>query len=320
MKIDLFIVYLVFSIIIAYFFPYLAIYQDGFVLDTITSIGVSLIFFFYGLKLSFVQIKSGLKNWRLHVAVQLATFIIFPLIVLFFRPFIGEFISENTWIGFFFLAALPSTVSSSVVMVSVAKGNIPAAIFNASISGLIGVVITPLWMSLFLDFTTENVLLDVYGGLMLEIILPVIVGLFLQKYWRFWASRHSKKLSSFDKTVILLIVYSSFAHSFENGIFSTLSNQYLLQLFVAVVLLFVLIYGLLYFLCKYVLKFNESDQITALFCGSKKSLTHGSVFGKFIFMNNPYAGLYFLPLMIYHAFQIFIITFIAQRYHKMRVE
>lgn len=320
MKIDLFIVYLVFSIIIAYFFPYLAIYQDGFVLDTITSIGVSLIFFFYGLKLSFVQIKSGLKNWRLHVAVQLATFIIFPLIVLFFRPFIGEFISENTWIGFFFLAALPSTVSSSVVMVSVAKGNIPAAIFNASISGLIGVVITPLWMSLFLDFTTENVLLDVYGGLMLEIILPVIVGLFLQKYWGFWASRNSKKLSSFDKTVILLIVYSSFAHSFENGIFSTLSNQYLLQMFVAVVLLFVLIYGLLYFLCKYVLKFIESDQITALFCGSKKSLTHGSVFGKFIFMNNPYAGLYFLPLMLYHAFQIFIITFIAQRYHKMRVE
>jgi sodium/bile acid cotransporter 7 len=272
------------------------------------------------LKLSFEQIKSGLKNWKLHLVVQLATFIIFPLIVLLSRPLIGEFISENTWIGFFFLATLPSTVSSSVVMVSVAKGNVPAAIFNASISGLIGVAITPLWMSLFLDFTTENVLMDVYGGLILEIILPVIVGLLLQNYWGSWASRHSKKLSSFDKSVILLIVYSSFAHSIENGIFSTLSNRYLFQLFVAVILLFGLIYVLLYFLCKYILKFNEADQITALFCGSKKSLTHGSVFGKFIFMNNPYAGLYFLPLMIYHAFQIFIITFIAQRYHKKRVE
>ena len=316
MKIDLFIVYLVFSIIVAYFFPHLAIYEDGIVLNTITSIGVSLIFFFYGLKLSFEQIKSGLKNWKLHFLVQLATFVIFPLIVLLFRPMIGEFISENTWIGFFFLAALPSTVSSSVVMVSVAKGNVPAAIFNASISGLIGVAITPLWMSLFLDFTTENVLVDVYGGLMLEIILPVFVGLTLQKYWGSWATRYSKKLSSFDKAVILLIVYSSFAHSFENGIFSTLSNQYLFLLFVAVALLFVLIYMLLCFLSKYILQFSEEDQITALFCGSKKSLTHGSVFGKFIFMNNPYAGLYFLPLMIYHAFQIFIITFIAQRYHS----
>lgn len=316
MKIDLFIVYLIFSIIVAYFFPHLAIYHDGEVLDILTSVGVSLIFFFYGLKLSFEQIKSGLKNWKLHIVVQLATFLIFPLFVLLFRPLIGDFISENTWVGFFFLATLPSTVSSSVVMVSLAKGNVPAAIFNASISGLIGVALTPLWMSLFLDFTTENVLVDVYGGLLLEIILPVIVGLLLQKYWGTWAARHSKQLSSFDKTVILLIVYSSFAHSFENGVFSTLSNQYLFQLFVAVILLFVLVYSLLYVLCKYVLKFNEADQITALFCGSKKSLTHGSVFGKFIFMNNPYAGLYFLPLMIYHAFQIFIITFIAQRYHK----
>lgn len=316
MKIDLFIVYLLLSIFVAYFFPQLAIYEGGALLDAITSIGVSLIFFFYGLKLSFDQIKSGLKNWKLHVVVQLATFVIFPLVVLLFRPFVGTLISENTWIGFFFLAALPSTVSSSVVMVSLAKGNIPAAIFNASISGLIGVLITPLWMSLFLDFTTENVLADVYVGLILEIILPVILGLLLQKYWGHWASKHSKKLSNFDKSIILLIVYSSFAHSFENGIFSTLGAIFLVELFVAVIFLFVLAYSILYFLSKYILQFSLEDQITALFCGSKKSLTHGSVFGKFIFMNNPYAGFFFLPLMIYHAFQIFIITFIAQHYHN----
>lgn len=316
MKIDLFIVYLLLSIFVAYFFPQLAIYEGGVLLDAITSIGVSLIFFFYGLKLSFDQIKSGLKNWKLHVVVQLATFVIFPLVVLLFRPFVGTLISENTWIGFFFLAALPSTVSSSVVMVSLAKGNIPAAIFNASISGLIGVLITPLWMSLFLDFTTENVLVDVYGGLILEIILPVILGLLLQKYWGHWASKHSKKLSNFDKSIILLIVYSSFAHSFENGIFSTLGAIFLVELFVAVILLFVLVYSILYLLSKYILQFSLEDQITALFCGSKKSLTHGSVFGKFIFMNNPYAGFFFLPLMIYHALQIFIITFIAQCYHN----
>ncbi|GAL78303.1 sodium/bile acid symporter family [Algibacter lectus] len=52
-------------------------------------------------------------------------------------------------VGVLFLAALPSTVSSSVVMVSMAKGNIPAAIFNASISGIIGVALTPLWMGAF---------------------------------------------------------------------------------------------------------------------------------------------------------------------------
>lgn len=316
MKFDFFIVYLLLSIIVAYFFPQLAIYGDGVFLDTLTSVGVSLIFFFYGLKLSFDQIKTGLRNWKLHLVVQLSTFLLFPLIVLLFRPFIGVFLSEHTWMGFFFLAALPSTVSSSVVMVSLAKGNVPAAIFNASISGLIGVAITPLWMSLFLDFTTENVLLDVYAGLMIEIILPVLVGLLLQRFWGGWANRNSKVLSNFDKSVILLIVYGSFAHSFQSGVFATLSNAFVIELFVAVILFFMLIYALLYLLCKFVFKFSIEDTITALFCGSKKSLTHGSVFGKFIFLNNPYTGIYFLPLMIYHAFQIFVITFIAQRYGK----
>lgn len=316
MKFDFFIVYLLISIVIAYFFPHLAIYRDGAVLEILTSVGVSLIFFFYGLKLSFQQIKSGLSNWKLHVVVQLSTFLLFPILVLLFRPFIGIFLSEHSWMGFFFLAALPSTVSSSVVMVSLAKGNVPAAIFNASISGLIGVVITPLWMSLFLDFTTENVLFDVYAGLMLEIILPVVLGLLLQRFWGGWATKNSKMLSNFDKSVILVIVYSSFAHSFDNGVFDTLSRAFVIELFVAVIFLFILVYALLYILCKYVLYFSLPDMITTLFCGSKKSLTHGSVFGKFIFMNNPYTGIYFLPLMIYHAFQIFIITFIAQRYSK----
>lgn len=320
MKIDLFIVYLLISILVAYFFPDLATYRDGALLNVMTSVGVSLIFFFYGLKLSFDQIKSGLKNWKLHVIVQLATFLLFPLLVLSFRSFVDSYISEHMWMGLFFLAALPSTVSSSVVMVSLAKGNVPAAIFNASISGLIGVVVTPLWMSLFLDFKTENVLADVYGGLVLEIIFPVVLGLILQRFWGKWATKYSKVLSSFDKFVILLIVYSSFAHSFGSGVFSTLSTVYLVKLFVVILFIFCLIYSLLYFLSKYVLQFKEEDQIAVLFCGSKKSLTHGSVFGKFIFLHNPYAGLYFLPLMIYHALQIFIITFIAQWYHNKNVK
>src|SRR5690606_40164966 len=126
-----------------------------------------------------------------------------------------------------------------------------------------------------------------------------------------WATKNSKMLSNFDKSIILLIVYSSFAHSFQSGVFATLSNAYVIELFAAVALFFTLVYALLYLLCKFVFRFSIEDTITALFCGSKKSLTHGSVFGKFIFLNNPYIGIYFLLLMIYHAFQIFLFSFIV---------
>lgn len=303
-------------IVLAYFFPQLYEWRAGKGLEMITTIGVSLIFFFYGLKLSFKQIKDGLSNWKLHVLVQFSTFLLFPLVLLPFYPFIKTSIQHDFWLSFFFLAALPSTVSSSVVMVSIARGNMAAAIFNASISGLIGVVVTPLWMELFMDFGDVDILGHVYWGLTKEIIIPVLLGQFLQPYLGKWASAYSKQLSRFDKSVILLIVYASFAESFVSGVFDSIGRTYLVWVFVGVVVLFCLVYGLIYALSRYVLKFSREDQITALFCGSKKSLTHGSVFGKFLFVHTAGAGLYFLPLMIFHAFQIFVVTIIAQRYHN----
>ncbi|MFD2599115.1 bile acid:sodium symporter family protein [Sphingobacterium corticis] len=316
LKFDPFILFLFCAIIIAYLLPDLVLIQDGNLIEMATSIGVALIFFFYGLKLSFQKIKDGLQNWRLHIAVQSYTFVLFPLLVIAFRPLIQNALQEQFWLSFFFLAALPSTVSSSVVMVSIAKGNIPAAIFNASISGLIGVIVTPLWMQFFLDFGEVDVLGDVYLGLIYEIILPVIAGLFLQRFLGAWAAKYNKALSNFDKAIILLIVYSSFAESFVSGIFNSIDASYLVGVFVVTIVLFFVVWLVVDFINKRFLRFNRADRITALFCGSKKSLTHGSVFGKFLFVNTTSAGLYFLPLMIFHAFQILVVTIIAQRYHK----
>ena len=105
-------------------------------------------------------------------------------------------------------------------MVAMAKGNIPAAIFNASISGIIGIAITPLWMGLFVDPAQTNFdFTEIYIKLIVQIILPVIIGLFLQRYFGEFARKHSSKLTLFDKSIILLIIYKSFAASFYNGIF-----------------------------------------------------------------------------------------------------
>jgi sodium/bile acid cotransporter 7 len=94
--------------------------------------------------------------------VQLSTFLLFPIIILPFFSFCYRRKRSNHLAGFSVSGALPSTVSSSVVMVSIARGNVPAAIFNASISGLIGIVITPLWMGLFLQQTSADFNLEAF--------------------------------------------------------------------------------------------------------------------------------------------------------------
>ncbi len=315
-KIDKFVLSIIGVIIFAYFFPQWGVSESKIPIDTISAIGISLIFFFYGLKLSPAKLKAGLKNWKLHVLVQSATFLIFPMLVLALRPLIQNEAQETIWLAFFFLAALPSTVSSSVVMVSMAKGNIPAAIFNASISGIIGVALTPLWMGLFVnDAQTDFDFTAIYIKLIVQIILPVVLGLGLQRYFGAFVQKHSAKLTLFDKSIILLIIYKSFAESFTRNIFSSVSVFDLLLLFVAVLVLFFIVFVLIGFL-SIKMNFIKEDQITAQFCGTKKSLVHGTVFSKIIFGNMASIGIVLLPLMLFHASQILIITIIATRLSK----
>ncbi|WP_341220970.1 bile acid:sodium symporter family protein [Polaribacter atrinae] len=312
-KIDKFVLSIVVVILIAYLFPQWGTQESKFPINTISSIGISLIFFFYGLKLSPSKLKAGLKNWKLHVLVQLSTFLLFPLLVLLVHPFIPNSEQETIWLAFFFLAALPSTVSSSVVMVSLAKGNIPGAIFNASISGIIGIAITPLWMGLFVnEIQSDFDFTDIYIKLILQIIVPVIIGLSLQRFFGAFVQKHNSKLTLFDKSIILLIIYKSFAESFERNIFSAVSFLDLCIILGGVILLFSIAFYLTGFLSKK-LKLNREDQITAQFCGTKKSLVHGTVFSKILFGNMATIGIVLLPLMLFHATQILIISIVATK-------
>lgn len=316
MKIDSFVLAIIVTIIIAYFFPQLALMKGKISLDLISSIGISLIFFFYGLKLSTEEIKKGMSNWKLHLLIQSTTFLIFPLIIVCFYPFIKSTPHEPLWLSLLFLAALPSTVSSSVVMISIAKGNISGGIFNASLSGMIGILITPLWMQPFINQSTGvKDFSSIYLQLCTEIILPLILGLLLRPYLGKLAKKHNSKLSLFDKSIILLIIYKSFASSFEQNLFTSVTLQYLILMALLVTGLFFSVYFLTGFLAK-LLKLNREDKITAEYCGTKKSLVHGTVFSKALFGSSNIIGLILLPLMLFHAIQIFLISIFASKEGK----
>ena len=312
-KIDGFIVGLLCMIALAYFYPGIGDQNSTLPLETITSVGISMIFFFYGLKLSPQSMKKGLSNFRLHMLVQITTFILFPLLIISLRPLVKTEETHLLWLAIFFMAALPSTVSSSVVMVSIAKGNIPGAIFNASISGLIGIIITPLWMGLFMH--TQEADFDFMASvisLVLKILCPVLLGLALNKYLGNTVRRYGKYISLFDKSIILIIVYNSFSKSFAAHLFNDIKLSYLILTVVIIIGLFCIIYGIV-FAITLKLKFSKEDQITALFCGSKKSLVHGSVMADVLFKNMASQGIFIIPIMIYHSMQLITISFIAQR-------
>ena len=313
--IDPFLIALIAVVGLAYIFPYPGTKASPFHLDEIADFGVSLIFLFYGVQLGPEKLKAGLSNFRLHIVIHVSTFILFPLIVILCKPLFYTAFLQQSWLPFFFLAALPSTVSSSVVMVSIAGGNIPAAIFNASISSLIGVFITPIWMSIFMQQNGNIELGSVIGKLLLQVLLPVVIGLLLNKRFGNYAASKKSALKLFDQTIILLIVYCSYCESFEEGVFNGFALSNLLLLLVMVTVLLMFVYELINILTR-LMHFSREDRITASFCGSKKSLVHGSVMSKVLFANAPNSGLVLLPLMLFHGVQLFIISIIARKKQK----
>ena len=310
---DGFLLMLAAMIVLAYYFPSVGVREQPVSLEEITNYGLTLIFFFYGLRLSFKKLGSGLYNWQMHLVIQLTTFLFFPLAVLSFRHFFVGTNTEMLWLGTFFLASLPSTVSSSVVMVSIAGGNLPAAIFNATVSSILGIFITPLWMSLFLagdtkDFDARAILLK----LMIEVLLPFAIGIALNRFFGDFAEKHRKKLRYFDQTVILLIVYTAFCHSFTLHVFAGYNLSDILTLIAAMAGLFFASYLFIYVISR-LFGFSLEDTVTVLFCGSKKSLVHGTLMSKVLFPDASIAGVILLPIMIYHALQLIIASIIARR-------
>lgn len=359
--IDGFICALFLAIFAAWLYPEPGAYQGVFSLSKLSTLCVSVIFFFYGLRLNWVKLRQGLSNVKMHVVVLLASFVFFPALVLAIMATchklpshddvaaiqtltvveesktepvvdveVGTFGASTStiqnapnmgqdvgiWLGIFFLATLPSTVSSSVVMTNIAKGNVPAAIFDASVSSLLGVFVTPLWMNIFVDAQSGGrdlgaVLLMLVG----QVILPLTLGVVLNRYWGEFARRHERKLGRFDQCSIVLIVYVSFCTSFKEKMFSDLSALALTKLALGMAALFFAVFFSIYCVCR-LMKFNRADMIATLFCGSKKSLVHGVTTSRAIVSAPQLLGVIILPTMIYHALQLVFVSAIAQSFAK----
>lgn len=313
LKIDPFLPALVAVVVLALVWPEPGVTGGFLHADSAATWGIGVIFFLYGVSLATRRLLESATRWQLHLVVQLATFGLFPLVVVLAMPLISRLMPEEVGVGFFFLAALPSTVSSSVAMTSLARGNVPVAIFNASISSLIGVFVTPLLMAWYLHATGGSIALgDVILKLVVIVILPLVAGQLVRPFLLSFVEKHKVIVKVADRAVILAIVYNAFCDSVVAGVWSGQSPTLLIEMIVGVGLLFAVVYWLIGVFCR-VARFDHADTTAVLFCGSKKSLATGLPIAKVMFGAVPQLSLIITPIMIYHFLQLVVIGFIAGR-------
>ena len=281
---------------------------------------VALLFFLHGAKLSRDAIVAGLSHWRLHLVVVGTTFGLFPLLGWALKPVLLPMVTPALYTGVLYLCVLPATVQSAIAFTALARGNMPAAICSASASTLLGIVITPLLVGLLLPEAqagashAQHDTLAAIGRITLQLLVPFIAGHLLRPWIGGWVQRRAAVLRYVDQGSILLVVYTAFSAAVVQGLWAQLPLSALLALVgVCAVILAVALATTTWAARR--LGFSKEDEITIVFCGSKKSLASGVPMAKVLFASQA-VGAIVLPIMVFHQMQLMVCAVLAQRYAR----
>jgi sodium/bile acid cotransporter 7 len=248
--------------------------------------------------------------------VLASTFALFPALGLLLRPVLEPLVSPEIYSGVVFLCLVPSTVQSSIAFTSMARGNVPAAVCSASASNLLGIFLTPLLVALLLESGHGGLSLGAVGDIVLLLLVPFVAGHLTQRWVGGFVRRHPALVGFVDQGSILLIVYTAFSASVLAGLWQHTPWPVLAGLFGICALLLAIVLTVTCYGSRY-LGFDKEDEITIVFCGSKKTLASGIPMAKVIFGTHG-LGAIVLPLMLFHQLQLMVCAVIARHYAKRK--
>jgi len=156
-------------------------------------------------------------------------------------------------------------------------------------------------------------ILPAIADIAVTLLLPFAAGQLARPLIAGWLAARKPVINKLDRGVIILIVYGAFCESTASGLWW----RYSPWVIAGIALVAALLLALILVLTTYVARlwcFPLADEVTTVFCGSKKSLANGAPIAKILFAGNPALGMIVLPIMLYHQLQLIICSAMARRY------
>ena len=307
---DRYMMLLILTVLLATFAPARGDFAAA--LKPVTYWVVALLFFLYGAKLSTKTIVSGFANWRLQIGVLLCTFALFPLLGLAIKPVVIQWLPTAIGVGFLYIGCLPSTVQSSIAFTSVSGGNVAGAVCAASISNLVGVILSPLLFAVLIPSGTGyGVDPSAVWKIVQQILLPFAVGQLCRPLLADFLHRYKFPTMIVDRGSILLIVYSAFSAGVVNGIWQVVSPTALLTIIAVCAVMLAIAMGISLGAGR-AAGMPREDLVSLFYCGSTKSLATGLPMAGILFAGQD-ISLVVLPLMVFHLLQLVVCAIISQR-------
>ena len=312
---------------LAFLLPSIGSDRTGFPANDLTKVGVFLIFLFQGLSLPTKELGRGIVQWKLHLFIQLWILLGSAVVLMGMGFLLSQFTSSGIHIGFYYLALLPTTISSAVTFTTHAGGNVSAAIFNTTLSNIIGVFWVPI-VCLYLfsagGSLSEGFVFEMLLKLSKLILLPMIIGQALRPALK--NARGFQLIKPYFKTVsnfiILYIVYVAFCRSISSNSLRDVSSIDLVLLIIFAVLS-VLLVSYLVFRSAVSIFSNKEDIIAGFFCGSQKTLAAGAPIAAALFTSANFdqinLGVLIIPLLCYHPAQLFLAGITSPLIRKLKL-
>ncbi|HAK44417.1 MAG TPA: hypothetical protein DCO79_00630 [Spirochaeta sp.] len=253
--------------------------------------------------------KNGLSDVRVHVYIQSFIYIFVPLYFFLTSMLFRDKFGPQIITGIYALAVLPCTISSCIVFTQSAGGNVVATMFNTAFANIIGVLVSPLLLSLMMRSSAGQVpaseLLGILQKLGMMMLLPILFGQFLRRWFAAAAETNRKQLGVVSNIFILLILYLSFSKSAgEPSFVENLRSMVFPYLYLAgsfLILIAIASGGAA------ALGFSHGDRITVVFTAPQKTLAMGVPLLSTYFASDPeLLGIALLPLIFYHPWQLFV--------------
>jgi solute carrier family 10 (sodium/bile acid cotransporter), member 7 len=274
---------------------------------------ILLLFFLHGAKLSRQAIVAGASKWKLHLAVLATSFLFYPLLGLGAQA-VALRVAPAMAAGLLYLSLLPSTVQSSIAFVSIAGGDVPAAIGAASLSSIVGIVVTPLLAQVLMGAggTSATQALDSILKVGGQLLVPFVAGHLARPWIGGFVDKHKTLVGRVDRGSILFLVYTVFSAAVVEGLWHrTDLHDLIAALLIGLAMLAIGLAVTLWL--PRALGWPREDEIVWRFCGSKKSLVSGVPLAAAIF---PAAqvGMLLLPVMLFHQAQLMVCSVLAKKY------
>lgn len=306
--VDPFVVALVLVLLLGLLVPVPAAVRD--VVATAGDVAVTVLFLVYGMRLSTREVVAGMRNVRLQGGILSATYLLFPLLGLLLHAAAVPLLGAALATGMLYLTLLPSTVQSSVSFTSIARGNVAGAITAATLSNVLGMVLTPL-LVLALMGRSGSVGLDGLRDVLLQLLLPFVVGQLLQPFVGGWVRARRWLTLTVDRGTILLVVLGAVTAATAAGVWDGVTwGMVAALLLLSAALLAVMLSAT--WTGGRALGLDRADRVALLMAGSKKSLATGLPMAAVLFPVATAATIA-VPVIIFHQLQLVVAAVLARR-------